>query len=299
MSGDRRFLVPGGVCTKLTESRRFPVTDHQTVQAYIDAWTQSIEATSELVSALPEDAWNRPTECPGWSVRDMVAHIIAVESEMLGDPRPIHSLPRDLRHITSEFARYMELPVDKRRCHTALEMTSELEYTIIRRSRALRNARQQPTDLVRWAAGPLSREMPYADVLKMRVFDVWVHEQDLRRALGAPGNLDTPAAVITRDHLVKGLPAVVAKRAGAPAGTTVFFDVTGPLEFTRTVRVDADGQGTMDESVTLAPDVRFSMDWQTYLRLACGRVRPEVAMVRMDGDGELAARVLANFALTP
>lgn len=117
------------------------MTDNQTVQAYTDAWTQSIEAISELVAALPTDAWNRPTECTGWSVRDVVSHIIGVESELLGDPRPIHSLPRDLRHVTSEFHRYVELPVDKRRCHTPIEQISELEYTIIRRSRALRNSR--------------------------------------------------------------------------------------------------------------------------------------------------------------
>ena len=273
------------------------MTDNQTVQAYTDAWTQSIEAISELVAPLPADAWNRATECPGWSVRDVVSHVIAVESELLGDPRPIHSLPGDLRHVVDEFTRYMELPVDKRRCHTSPEMTGELEYTIIRRSRALRNARQQPTDLVRWPLGPLTRDVPYHELLRNRVVDVWVHEQDLRRALREPGNLDSAAALITRDQLTSALPKAVAKRAGAPAGTTVAFDVSGPVEFLRTVRVDADGHGSVDETVSLAPDVRFSLDWETYLRLACGRGRP--GPVKVEGDEELAARILANFAITP
>ncbi|AUG78486.1 hypothetical protein CFP65_3700 [Kitasatospora sp. MMS16-BH015] len=272
-------------------------TDSQTVQGYIDAWTHSVESIIELLSTLPEDSWNRATECPGWSVRDVVSHIIALESELLGDPRPIHSLPRDLRHVTSELARYMELPVDKRRCHTALEMTSELEYVVIRRSRALREARQTAGELVRWSAGPLSRELPYATLLKLRTFDVWVHEQDLRRALATPGNLDSPAARITRDHLLSALPAVIAKRAGAPAGSTVTLDVTGPLEFLRTVRVDPTGRATLDATVTLAPDVQLSLDWETYLRLACGRGRP--GPVKAEGDQELAARILANFAVTP
>jgi uncharacterized protein (TIGR03083 family) len=277
------------------------VTDNQTVQAYSDAWTQSIESICELLAPLPTDSWNRPTECPGWSVRDVVSHIIAVESELLGDPRPIHSLPRDLRHITSEFARYVELPVDKRRCHTPVEITSELEYTVIRRSRALRNAKQEPGDLVRWPAGPLSHDMPYAELLRNRAFDVWVHEQDLRRALQVPGNPDSPAALVTRDYLVQGLPKVVAKLAGAPAGSTVVFDVTGEVEFLRTVRVDETGRGSVDGSVGLAPDVQFHLDWETYHRLACGRIHPETAArgIRVDGDTELAARVLAHFALTP
>ncbi|GAA2150175.1 maleylpyruvate isomerase family mycothiol-dependent enzyme [Kitasatospora kazusensis] len=273
------------------------MTDNQTVQAYIDAWTQSIESISELVAPLPTDAWNRPTECPGWSVRDVVSHVIAVESELLGDPRPIHSLPGDLRHITGELARYLELPVDKRRCHTAPEMTGELDYTVIRRSRALRNGPQDPDAPARFPAGPFAYDLPYANLLRLRVFDIWVHEQDLRRALGIPGNLDSPAAVITRDFLLMGLPKVVAKLAGAPAGTTVSFDVTGPLEFLRTVRVDEAGHGSVDETVSLAPDVQFTLDWETYLRLACGRGRP--GPVKIEGDQELAARILAGFALTP
>lgn len=276
------------------------MTDNQAVEAYTDAWTQSIEAISELVAPLPTDAWNRPTECPGWSVRDIVSHIISVESELLGDPRPIHSLPRDLRHITSELSRYLELPVDKRRCHTAPEMTGELEYVIIRRSRALRNARTEAEDLVRFPAGPLSFDLPYRQLLRMRAFDVWVHEQDLRRALREPGGLDSPAALVTRDLLIDGLPKVVAKLAGAPTGSTVAFDVTGPVEFLRTVRVDEDGRGSVDAQLTLAPDVQFTLDWETYTRLATGRIRPAAATgaVRIAGDTELADRILANFSVT-
>ncbi|WP_406201403.1 maleylpyruvate isomerase family mycothiol-dependent enzyme [Kitasatospora sp. NBC_01560] len=273
------------------------MTDNQTVQAYTEAWTQSIESISELVTPLPEGSWNRATECPGWSVRDVVSHVIAIESELLGDPRPIHSLPRDLRHVTTEFARYIELPVDKRRCHTSVELTGELEYTIIRRSRALRNAKQTPAEPVRWPAGPHSRDLPYYELLRRRAFDVWVHEQDLRRALGEPGNLDSPAALLSRDILLELLPKAVAHQAGAPAGTALAIDVTGPVEFLRTVRVDAGGRGTVDESISLAPDVQLTLDWETYVRLACGRGRP--GPVTVEGDRELASRVLANFAVTP
>ncbi|MFE0461021.1 maleylpyruvate isomerase family mycothiol-dependent enzyme [Kitasatospora sp. NPDC058965] len=278
------------------------MTDTQVVQTYIDAWTHSIESISELLAPLPTDSWNRPTECPGWSVRDVVSHVIAVESELLGDPRPIHSLPSDLFHIKDELSRYLELPVDKRRCHTAPEMTSELEYVIIRRSRSLRNAPTEPDELVRFPAGPFGYDLPYHRLLQMRVLDVWVHEQDLRRALALPGNLDSPAALITRDLLLQGLPKVVAKLAGAPAGATVVVDVTGPVEFLRTVRVDPDGRGGLDSSISLGPDVQFTLDWESYLRLATGRARAEqlsAGALKVDGDTELAERVLAHFNLMP
>ena len=276
------------------------MTDHPSLQPYVDAWTQSIEAISELVQPLAEGEWNRRTDCPGWSVRDVVSHIIGIECELLGDPRPIHTLPRDLYHVTDETSRHMEVQVDVRRHHTAPEMTSELEYTLIRRSRQLRNEKRGPEAEARHVL-PGKDPVTLERLLQMRAFDVWVHEQDIRRALGAPGNLDSPAAHVARDVLVSGLPVVVAKRAAAPAGSAVVFDVTGPMEFMRTVRVDDEGHATVNGSVSLGPTVTVTLDWETYVRLACGRTRPEKVAddVKIEGDAQLAAAILRNFSVTP
>ncbi|MBO3673686.1 maleylpyruvate isomerase family mycothiol-dependent enzyme [Streptomyces sp. NEAU-YJ-81] len=274
------------------------MTVHPSLQTSIDAWTHSIDAISELVNPLAEREWNLATECPGWSVRDVVSHVIGLECEMLGDPRPIHTLPRDLFHVTNELSRYMEVQVDVRRCHTAPEMTSELEYTVIRRGRQLRNEKRAADAMVRWPGGS---EVTLEEALMKRVFDVWVHEQDLRRALNKPGNLDSPGATITRDLLLSALPKVVAKDAGAAPQSAVVFDVNGPVEFMRTVRVDADGQGSIDGSVSLGPTATLSLDWETYVRLACGRVRPEAVSERLkiEGDQQLAEAILGHFAITP
>lgn len=274
------------------------MTVHPSLQPYADAWTHSIEAISELVLPLPEAEWNRATPCPGWSVRDVVSHIIGIECEQLGDPRPIHTVARDLRHVVDEFSRYMEVQVDVRRHHTAPEMTSELEYTVIRRARQLRNEKRDPDALVR---GPLGEQVTLETALRLRAFDVWIHEQDLRWALRTPGNWDSPGAYVTRDVLLSGLPKVVAKRAGAPVNSAVVLDVHGPLEFMRTVRVDAQGRGTLDEVPSLGPAVQLTMDWETYVRLAAGRVRPAAVAdrVKAEGDADLADAILAHFAVTP
>lgn len=226
------------------------MTVHPSLQTYADAWSHSIEAIAELVQPLVEGEWNRRTPCPGWSVRDIVSHVIGLECEMLGDPRPIHTLPRDLYHVQSEISRYMEMQVDVRRHHTAPEMTSELEYTIIRRNRQLRNENRAPDTMVR---APLGTEQTLEQAMRARAFDIWVHEQDLRTTLSKPGNLDSGGALVTRDVLLEALPKVVAKGAGAPPNTAVVFDVHGPVEFLRTVRVDADGRGTIDGSPSLGP----------------------------------------------
>ncbi|MFJ7195838.1 MULTISPECIES: maleylpyruvate isomerase family mycothiol-dependent enzyme [unclassified Streptomyces] len=274
------------------------MTVHPSLQTYADAWTHSIESIAELVKPLAEGEWNRRTPCPAWSVRDIVSHVIGMESEQLGDPRPIHSLPRDLYHVQNDFARYMEMQVDVRRHHTAPEMTSELEYTIIRRARQLRNETRDPETMVR---APLGAEQTLELALRMRAFDVWVHEQDLRATLGQPGNLDSPGATIVRDILLEALPKVVAKDAGAPANSAIVLDVHGPLEFLRTVRVDAEGRGSVDGSPSLGPVVTLAMDWETYYRLACGRVRASAVAerIKVEGDEDLATAILQNFAVTP
>ncbi|MFE2992198.1 maleylpyruvate isomerase family mycothiol-dependent enzyme [Streptomyces sp. NPDC057684] len=271
---------------------------HPSLQSYADAWTHSIEAISELVTPLVEGEWNRATPCPGWSVRDIVSHVIGLDCEMLGDPRPIHTLPRDLYHVQNEHQRYMEMQVDVRRHHTAPEMTSELEYTIIRRSRQLRNESREPGTMVR---GPLGTEETLEFAMRKRAFDVWVHEQDLRVAVGRPGNLDSPGAYVTRDMLLAVLPKVVAKDASAPANSAVVFDVHGPVEFLRTVRVDADGRGTIDGAPSLGPAATLSLDWETYVKLACGRVTPDAVSdrVKTEGDLDLAQAILNSLSTTP
>ncbi|SDM27911.1 maleylpyruvate isomerase family mycothiol-dependent enzyme [Streptomyces wuyuanensis] len=274
------------------------MTVHPSLQTYADAWAHSVEAISELVQPLAEGEWNRATPCPGWSVRDIVSHVIGMECEMLGDPRPIHTLPRDLYHVRSEFARYMEMQVDVRRHHTAPEMTAELEYTIIRRNRQLRNENRAPETMVR---APLGAEQTLELAYRMRAFDIWVHEQDLRVALNKPGNLDSPGALVARDNFLAVLPRVVAKDAGAPPHSAVVFDVHGPVEFLRTVRVDADGRGTIDGAPSLGPAATLTLDWETYVRLAAGRVRPAVVAdrIKVEGDAELAGAILESFAVTP
>ncbi|MGP2439748.1 maleylpyruvate isomerase family mycothiol-dependent enzyme [Streptomyces sp. JW3] len=270
---------------------------HPTLQPYADAWTHSIEAISELVQPLVEAEWNRRTPCPGWSVRDVVSHVIGLDSEMLGDPRPIHTLPRDLFHVTNDHQRYMEMQVDVRRHHTAPEMTAELEYMIIRRNRQLRNESRDPGAKVR---APLGTELTLEESMRRHAFDVWVHEQDLRAALGRPGDLDSPGAHVARDVLLGELPRIVAEDADAPRSSAVVFDVHGPIEFLRTIRVDIQGRGTLETAPALGPAATLTLDWETYVRLACGRTTPEAVTdrVKAEGDPELTTAILRHFTVT-
>jgi uncharacterized protein (TIGR03083 family) len=128
------------------------------------------------------------------------------------------------------------------------------------------------------------------------VLDIWAHEQDIRAAVGRPGNNDSPAAEHTIDRLIRTVPIVVGKRAATPEGATVLLRITGPVhrEVSVTVR---DGRAKFDESPPAAPLATVSMDSDTFASLAMGRERADdlVDAIRLDGDRELGRRIVENF----
>lgn len=93
---------------------------------------------------------------------------------------------------------------------------------------------------------------------------------------------------------------MVAEKAEAPRSSAVVIDVHGPVEFLRTIRVDIQGRGTLETAPALGPAVTLGLDWETYVRLACGRVTPEAVSdrVKTEGDPDLAAAILRHFAVT-
>jgi uncharacterized protein (TIGR03083 family) len=271
------------------------------LNAVIDALESTWSSLRSVCDDLTPEEWLLPTECPGWTVRDQVAHIAALEHKLLGLPEPTLELPTDLPHVRNDFGRVTERGILARRDLPVAELLAEFDNVTDERLTYLRSAPLDPEALV---PGVMSRELPLVRMLATRVFDCWTHEQDVRRAVGRPGNLDGPAAAVSRDWIVQSLPYVVAKRAAAVPGTTVSFDVDGPLTVNATVAVGDDGRGMLRDAAAAppalaAPTAHLSTDWETLARLAAGRVEPLHATVAVDGDRELAERILAAMPITP
>ncbi|KAB2346041.1 maleylpyruvate isomerase family mycothiol-dependent enzyme [Actinomadura rudentiformis] len=263
--------------------------------ANVAAFEQTVRSTIALAETFAEGDWDLPTECPGWSVKDVVSHIVSVETLLLGeDPAPGHVLPDDLPHVRSDFGRMLETGVDARRPVPGTDVLAELRDVLERRLAALAT-----TDPEQETMAPTGRMVPYSMFMVFRAFDCWVHEQDIRRAVGRPGNLDAPGAECARMILRPGLPMVVAKRAGASPGQSVEFRIIRPTPTTEYVQVGADGRGRLAGDAAGPPTTTLSMDWETYVRLAAGRCVPADVEVEIKGDAELGARVLAHLAITP
>lgn len=258
----------------------------------IEIWWKAVGDFTELLDELRVDDWDRATDLPGWDVHAIAAHTAHLESMLAGNPQPDVDVGSP-DHVRNPFGRYMESGVVARRSATPDELITEIRTSADRRHRAL--TANPPTDgSVTPETLPPGVSWDLATLLSNRPIDLWMHEQDVRRAVGRPGNLTSTAADHTLSTLTKALPFVVAKRASAPPGTTITFEIGGQ---TLGVLVDERGRGMLDWGAP-DPDVTLTLSRETFAIASGGRRPVTLADVDCHGDRELAARVLAQMAVT-
>jgi uncharacterized protein (TIGR03083 family) len=257
-------------------------------QDSIAAWNESLDASIALGEHLTEAQWASQTECPEWTVKDVFSHLVGGEQWMAeGHPPPSEGL-----------ATIAERPVAQRRDMDPQSVLAELRDLHRLRQQQLHDTPPDPTQPATTAYGA---PVTLGILLTHRAFDVWVHEQDVRRAIGAPGNLGAPAATFAYEILVSALPRVVAKLAAAPPGTTVRLLVDGQVAFDDLIAVDGSGRGQLHkgEGGREPATVTLQTGWETFSRLTAGRIPAQGAAVTVTGDTELGARILAHIAVTP
>jgi uncharacterized protein (TIGR03083 family) len=134
-------------------------------------------------------------------------------------------------------------------------------------------------------------------LLSNRPVDVWMHEQDVRRAIGRPGGFDSAAASHVLRTFGRALPMVVGKRVAPPPGTTVRVEVP-EAGLCWTVGVGDDGRAARVED-TVPTTTTVALSPEDFVVLAGGRRPPEMTAPRLTGDEELGRRLLAALAVTP
>ena len=135
-----------------------------------------------------------------------------------------------------------------------------------------------------------------ADFLAMRIVDCWVHEQDVRRAVGLPGTYRGAAAEHCVDRLARGLPMVVGKRAACPEGGAVAIELTGPVDRRLVCEVHSGRAAFVDEPAA-PPLVSIALDTESYVLLATGRrAAGELTdRISVTGDRDLGDAVVATL----
>ncbi|PJJ47846.1 uncharacterized protein (TIGR03083 family) [Mumia flava] len=268
-------------------------TTSNPLQLFVDAWAESADRTVALLRELSDTDWGTLTGCPGWRVREVVAHLAAVEAELAGGDGP-----SDVVITGAEMgSAYVEAGVAQRAEVSTVGLVDELAEAVEARRKALAPAPTEPASPADHSPG--GSGWTWEVLLRNRVIDMWVHEQDIRRAVGRPGGYDGAAAQIVTQVFTMAIPFVVGKRVGADPGTTVVLEITGDVARTIAVGVSDDGRARPLDGPPAEPDVTLELDVDTFITLATGRRALRPATLSWTGDQRLAGAVLANLAVTP
>lgn len=147
----------------MTTRQEAPVTQ----QRIADELKGERESLTAYLESLPESAWDKPSLCEGWTVKDLMAHTVGIAADVAN---------RRLDAIGTPEANQRQ--VDERRDRTPRELLDEwrVEGTSLEDGvRALEDEF--------WNA-PYVDNFTVGGALQRMVEDIWVHGQDIRIPLG-------------------------------------------------------------------------------------------------------------------
>jgi uncharacterized protein (TIGR03083 family) len=267
--------------------RHEPVIDDLT-----EVWASVVAACAQV----DEAQWDLPTDCPGWSVKDNLSHLIGIERMLLGDPSP-PALTEVSAHVRNPFGELNEAWVEARRDVPGADVLAEFVDTTNRRIDALMAMSADEFDVVGWS--PVG-DVPYREFMATRVLDTWAHEQDMRRALGRPGGHNGAGERVVLDRCEQTMPYVVGKKVAPVDGTSVLFHVTGVLGRQILVSVVGGRASASAGPTGDHPSVSLTMEQEVFWRRCYGRLGPEESApggpVVIEGDEALGRQVLAAMA---
>jgi uncharacterized protein (TIGR03083 family) len=261
--------------------------------------TAALAETWGSLAGLGQDLdagdWDRPTACPGWDVKDQFSHLIGIERLLLGEATPTWDQPLG-DHVRNDFAAMHEPWVAVRRALDGPVVQAEFVEVTTRRLAALEARGEEEWALIGYSP---AGEVPYAEFMDLRVFDSWVHEQDVRAAVGQPGGSGGLASSMALDNVEKAMGYVVGKKAAAPEGSVVTFAVTGAPGDERRFSLQIAGGRATRVPEPEAGTVTVTLSSLDFMRLGCGRTTPAAVDAAkglgLAGDPALAQAIVNSM----
>ena len=244
-----------------------------------EAFAHAADAFYGLLGTLSDEGW-RTEALRGLDVQGLVGHMIGVEHDthraLAGDPAVA-----DAEHVEStqgsavrQAGRSSGLTRDE--WHRAAEVTLELA----------RAAGGAPEGRI----AVHGMRLPLGDLLVVRAFELWVHDNDIRRAVGLrPSVPDPPVLRLMSDLAARMLPYAAARMGLRPVD--VHLVLTGPGGGTWDVAL---GQGAGGQAGGAGQKgVAIVTDAVGFCLLAGNRVTPAELGPHITGDQSRAVSVLA------
>jgi uncharacterized protein (TIGR03083 family) len=233
-----------------------------------------IEALNALLAGLSDDDWDRPTASAGWTVRDVVAHLVGQHVE---SARP-WTIPGKLRQARSRFPGRSALDA-----HNALQIieygsrpTKELRGLLANFGpKAVRTRRRAPGLIRRRSFARFFPEEHLPDVTFAYLFDVlsnrdtWLHRLEIARATNRP--------FTTGEHDKGIVLQVVRDLARAWTGPPITLELTGPTG----------GRWTLGKAEPIATARTETLDYLWHISGRKAQPAPDI-----EGDPKAATAIL-------
>jgi uncharacterized protein (TIGR03083 family) len=248
-----------------------------------------------VLASLADEQWQAQTPLPGWTVHDVTAHLIGTESMLQGVATPGADVDvSTLKHVRNDIGAMNERWVRKLRGVSATDLLEKFRGTTAQRREALTDMGDDDwNQITATPAGPDT----YGRFMRVRDFDCWMHLHDIRDALDQPAdNPAGPASRLALDEMAASMGFVVGKLGGAPDGSRVAIELTGPLARTINVAVQGRGQVVQDFGGQ-EPTATIALDGLLFTRLAGGRttITQHPDAVRYGGDENVGTRIVEHL----
>ncbi len=251
----------------------------------------------DLLATLTPEQWDSPTICPGWSVKDIAAHLLGddlgkISRERDGffatQPLPGEDILTLVNRINGEWVQATRRLSPRLLCEL-LDVSGKLLFPVFASADlfALGNA-------VSWV-GPDPAPV-WLDIAR-EYTERWLHQQQIRDALGVAGLTDPHFFAPVLATFVWALPKTYAG-VDAPAGANVRLHITGASGGTWTVMREA-ARWALYEGLAPQPAAGVTINQDLAWRLFTKGIDPDVAerSAQIDGDYQLGWQALNTVSI--
>jgi len=248
-------------------------------------------ALLDLLRSLDDAAWHTATVCPGWSVKDIIAHLLADDLGLLSRQRDQHStLPPQFQDIDWDDWQQLLAFINWQN-NLWVEATRRLSPRILtellEKSGADIYAHFASLDPfaiggpVSWA-GP--QPAPVWLDLAREYTERWLHQQQIRDAVEIHGLKEPRYLTPVLATFVRALPYTYGHVTAKP-GTNVTLEISGPAGSVWSILLENDGwqlySGCPD-----AADTQITLDQEIAWRLFTKGITPEEGHSKATISGE-------------
>jgi uncharacterized protein (TIGR03083 family) len=265
-------------------------------QWIIDALEETWSSIERTMASRDEAAYDLATPCPGWSVRDVLSHLVGFELMLRGGAVPQYdgAYPE---HVKNPIGEANEAFVEAYRSTPGPELLDLFRQATTASLDALHALSDEEWEKVGWSP---EGQRPYYRFQETRVLDSWIHLQDIRDALLEPADDHGPGEEIVVNRFESALPYVLAKKANAPDGTLMRVTLTGRLARSVLLSV-TDGRAAAVASSSETPTLEVTTAVAIFWRRAAGRISADAFLrasaTDVRGDETLARAFAEGLAI--